>query len=638
MRKSNKVLRNIFSVILSSTFLFTGCSIFGEQTGGTSEKEEVSIEMTDTILYNKGVSPYKIVLPQEVNEMLTFAASELQYFFEECSGCKLEVIDDSQVTDLDGKYLSIGETNIFEASGMEIDWNELHEDGYKVKTFGESIVMAGGSETGTLYAVYGYLSKQFNLKIFSWDVFTFDEMKTQYLIDLDWTDIPDIATRDGGTYIVQNSIYQRRYRMSNKGTRFGDFGHSHFRTLPPETYWEEHPEWYDNTESIDNVTQLAWANEEMQAEFAKNLIEQIRGTKDFYYNLGHMDHITIGKCGDNDPAYDAALARNGGYDSGVELEFLNNVVKIVNAWIDENEPGRQILFSMFAYHRTINPPVYFNEETQQYELYNKDLVLEDNIAVLIAPIHNGPVSHGYLDDSSEHKKTFEGWAAIIDHIFVWGYSTEFSDYLVPFNVWGSIKQNYQDYKKIGVKYLYEQGMVQWDVPNFTALRQYLVSQLSWDTSLDTDQLIYDFIHAYYGDGGEYIYEWFQLLRHRLVELEEQGVLAEIHYAWASDYFKAEYFPLMFLKKGDELFEKALDAAQKAGDTRAYEAIEWDRLSVRYLILQIHAVSYSATDYLAMVDNFEVVAAKHEFTQIAEHGAKGNLINVSDLLATWRKNK
>ncbi len=641
MNKNHKGFISVVSVVLSAmTLFFAGCKDNGntQNNSTTTEKEEVTVSTTETMLYHNGVSPYSIVLPEKPSSTLTLAAEELQYFFELASGCKLDIIQDSAVTDTDGKYLSIGKTRIFEASGMEIDWNELKDDGYKVKTFGDAIVMAGGSDTGTLYSVYGYLSKQFDLEIFSYDVFTYDTLKTQYLLDIDWTDIPDIATRDGGTYLTTISAYQRRYRMGTKGTRFGEFGHSNFRTLPPETYWYDHPDWYNNPDDIDKVTQLAWANTEMQVEFAKNVIEDIRGTDDLYYLFGRMDNFDNGSCGPDDPNYQAALERNGGFELGVYLEFTNNVVKIVNEWLEENEPDREIIFGLFAYQYTIEPPVVFNEQTQEYEFANKDLVLEDNIGVLIAPIYGNHLSYGYCDDLNTQKKIFEGWAAILDHLWVWAYSTEFSDYLAPYNSWGSIKQNMMDYKRLGVEYLYEQGMVQRDCPNFMALRQYLVAKLSWDSSLDTDELIYDFIHAYYGDGGEYVYEWFQLLRHRLVELEKQGVYAQVHYSVAPDYFQAEYFPLSLLKKGDELFAKALEATKLSGDTRAYEAVEWDRLSVRYLILQIHASSYSTQEYLSMVDNFEEVMAMHDITSIAEGAYKGQPIGVSELLAKWRKNK
>ena len=77
------------------------------------------MEKTKTSLFENGSTAYKIVLPETKSKELMFAAEELQYFFKLITDADLPVINEAEVTDTKGKYLSVGETKIAKECGVD---------------------------------------------------------------------------------------------------------------------------------------------------------------------------------------------------------------------------------------------------------------------------------------------------------------------------------------------------------------------------------------------------------------------------------------------------------------------------------------------------------------------------------------
>ena len=266
-----------------------------------------------------------------------------------------------------------------------------------VKTYGDAIVMVGGSDQGSIYAVYDYLKLQFDLEIYAEDVFTYSKDSTFKLIDVDVTDIPDMPIRSAGTRCAYEggasvptkfpnkpmSTYQarQRYRITTKSESWGLWGHTHFLILPPKKYAEEHPDWYNEKQS-----QLAWENEEMWDTFAENLKQFIIDAEPSqeYFMLGQEDNFDLG-CHDRGK-YFQLKTKYGEQNSGVELAFLNYVVKKINAWMAEEMPNKKAKFYMYAYQQTEDPPVVWDEQKKSYVAASKDLIIEDNLGVQLAPI------------------------------------------------------------------------------------------------------------------------------------------------------------------------------------------------------------------------------------------------------------
>lgn len=661
------VIKRIFVSVLIAVFLAigVGCDCNKNKNENPTNKtdsdiftptEEEPEQTTDTLLLKNGISPYKIVIPENASSDVKFAADELQYFFSLPTGVVLPIVTDKVVgDDTTGRFLSVGDTIIAQAAGLKPDYMTLGTDGYRIKTYGNAVAMLGGGDTGTIFSVYGYIYKQFRLKIYAADCFTYSEVKDAELVDLDFTDIPDIAHRTGGTYFGASwepwqitgdaaRLQRSRYRMTCCWSApYALMSHTHFTILPPDMYYEDHPDWYCTPDENKRETwQLDVSNQEMWSEFInrlKNIIDNGQHTGIWYYQLGVEDNA-------NEPTTDKYLKLKeqlGGVASGVQLYFMNYVVQTINEWVIERYPDLHLGFSFFVYGNTFMPapvkntgttsdPVYEPYRyTDPYDGQEKDLKPVDNLVPMVAPIMQHR-SHGYLDDTNPVSKVaFEAWGALSKEMHVWAYETYFADYLAPFNEWGSFKQNYTDYKRLGVSWVFEEGSPI-KTPNFMELRQYLMSQLMWDTTLDTETLIVDFMHAFYGDGWEDVYAYFNLMRYRLYEMEKVPT-AERKYAYINDNLalkyeeRTEWFPVSLLMQCETCLERALSKVEKDG--YYYKNIECARIPNRYLLLNMYSSYFELSEYQAMVYDFKRV--------IEEYGADSyySLFNTyGSLISGW----
>lgn len=595
-------------------------SVVGCKDQEQSQAQGDTVSTTETYVIKNGVSPYKILIPENASVQLQFAANDFRFFFKEATGVELEIT--TSVDNVQGKYFSIGDTAIKSAAGVTTTFEEVNRAGYKVVTYGDAVVMAGNNDKASTYAVYGFLGKQFGLEIYGQDIYEIRKTTDAKLVNLNWTDIPDIPFRTGGiSYSWYGTMeYMSRMRWDIMSDGWGLVTHTYFRILPPSEYLTEHPDWYDDPESPLAICQT---NEEMKAQFIENLKQIILDTPDCtYYMLGHEDGSPLCICDD------CQSVRNqyNGFNSALMMIFTNDVVQKINTWAAETIPNRRLEFVTFAYTTTEVPPVEYDQATKTYYPVNhaEELIAVDNLGIQIAPIGNH-ISTPYLEGSA--KPTFEGWAAISDKLYVWGYSAPFGNYMVPFDGFGAFKQNYQDYVDMGVEYVFEQGFVDSWTPNWHELRGYLCSKLMWDTSLDTDTLIRNFMRVYYGPGWESIYEFFILWRLRLVELQDRGMYSYVATQHIQEWREADLYPKTLLDQYEALFDEALSKNEELLETdpemyKVYrDNIRGERCLVRYLSLSIYPQYYDYETYEAMINEFMDICSTKGTKGLAE-GAGG----------------
>lgn len=107
--------------------------------------------MTPNYLITKnGESEYKILLPDSPSQAHLFAASELNSILEKGFGGTLDIVYGGTVTSAE-KWISIGETPI--ADSVSVSFEELGSDGYVIKSVGDSYILKGYTERGTIFAV-----------------------------------------------------------------------------------------------------------------------------------------------------------------------------------------------------------------------------------------------------------------------------------------------------------------------------------------------------------------------------------------------------------------------------------------------------------------------------------------------------
>lgn len=140
----------------------------------------------EIVLIENANSEYKIVVPADTSVYEDYAAKELQRFLQDATGCALSIInDDDASADTDGKYISVGNTTLFDG---ELDYKEFGESGGMLDVEDKTVFIAGARGYGTLNMAYRFLEYEIGWKAYAkteiycdkkqkLDLLAFDEYK-----------------------------------------------------------------------------------------------------------------------------------------------------------------------------------------------------------------------------------------------------------------------------------------------------------------------------------------------------------------------------------------------------------------------------------------------------------------------------
>lgn len=144
------------------------------------------------------------------------------------------------------------------------------------------------------------------------------------------------------------------------------------------------------------------------------------------------------------------------------------------------------------------------------------------------------------------------WSAISENLFIWDYTTNFREYMLPFPNFHVLSPNMQLFAENNVKGIYEQGNSKSISGEFGEMCAYLIAKLLWDPYADVEYHMMDFMRAYYGEeAAEYIREYIDLITFKIKELSHLFIFTRSN----------ELFTLSRKEriKADSLWKAALDS-------------------------------------------------------------------------------
>ena len=265
MLNKKRIIKTIATALASlmavSTLVSCGSSKEESSSSSSTVEQEVTVRgthertvsETNVILAKNGQSDYVIVTPANANsEAMLIAIDELRQNFFKATGATLEVKTDDEINYNEGcKLLSIGETSFLQQAGVTFDKDELGPSGYVVQTKGNSVFMVGGADNGSLYAVYGWLSEQFDYEYYAvGETYIEKDIVEEKLLNVTLKEKPDFAyrlTNFGEAWFDTQVAYRAGFDPSNSlWVTFGSGDnqtqyHTSFSIIPPEEYQEEHP-------------------------------------------------------------------------------------------------------------------------------------------------------------------------------------------------------------------------------------------------------------------------------------------------------------------------------------------------------------------------------------------------------------
>lgn len=630
-----KNLTKVISLLLCAVMLFALAACNKNDTPTDNKPDKTAYN-----LVQDGVSEYKIVLSAKATANELFAANELANFLNLATGAELEIVTDEEYPSSDA-IIAIGNTKQAQAANA-VSVQNLATSSFVLKTVGNSLYVTAdknGDGEACLYGVYQILQDAVNFRVYAADEIGYDtDNDTIPLYNYDKVYKPTFDQRElGYASIANDETYKKRMRLvwHDTDVRWTLHGHtqaSHFvnpdfrDTLHSEhegmTYGQAHPDWFDGG-------QLCWsAGAEMERVAAEKLIRYIENyPQGEYIMLGQMDNTDYCSC----DRCKAKMAELGINPAGMQILFLNNVIKIAEQWRAENRPEQDVKYVTFAYNGTLQPPVK-KDGNGNLVAINDQVKPHDKLYIYFTPIETD-----FAVDLSNQRnlsvmEALNGWNALASgRIMVYIYDINFHNYFINFNNFGTVEGMYRDYLDNGVYYMYSQGPIDTCVPCFQEMRVFVESQLMWDIGQGYDNLVNEFMQAYYRDAAPAVRKFYELIRNRYARyyaVDDTSLGGGIYDSIGdSDIWTENLVNAL----GDAL-DDALSAVEKYKTTdnelyaKLHDRIMKEYLSVIFLKLSYYQASYTSAQIAEMKANFKYYTTYFQITNYAENDSLEGLFD------------
>ncbi len=507
-------------------------------------------------LTRNGITDYRIVLSPMATEVDRQAASVLQEYIERISGARIPIDERGEISETGNlPGIHIGSAPAPPDLPLEIDWASLEEDGFRIVTAGEDLIIAGGTAKGSLYGIHTLLESYLGCRMYGPDMTIVPEEASIRLPPIDDTQVPVIRFRSTHYDHAYEQPYTGWHKLDDGNVdRFLEWStrvHTFNRLVPPEEYFADHPDYFSEINGIRVPdTQLCLTNEDVYRIVVERLREMMAehpGVK--YWSVSQND--TYGNCQCDECR---ALDEREGGPIGSLLTFVNRVAA--------EFPDRIITTLAYQYSRSAP----------------KTLKPADNVCITLcsiecnrsAPLDGDPGNAAFVSDVQE-------WSEIASHLYIWDYVVQFRNLVSPFPNFHVLQPNIQFFVENGIDAIFEQGSggIRGE---FTDLRSYLIAKLLWNPDADVDAIIDDFLAAYYGEAAPWLRRYIDTMTR---ELKRSGERLDIY---GNPYTPVEGYLSPRLM---DRYERLLDRAETAvtGSPDALLRVRHARLPLEYARLE-----------------------------------------------------
>ncbi|WP_246236359.1 DUF4838 domain-containing protein [Flavobacterium ajazii] len=357
------------------------------------------------------------------------------------------------------------------------------KDSFIIKSDEKNIYLIGSSEKPLRYAIYTLLETWSFRKYTAKDSFIPKLKEVTFPKNFNKTYTPSFEYRA----LFYPDCYDENFREWHKLDwhidDFGIWGHSFYKLLSAKEYFKTNPDFFALYEGKRNAESLCMSNDTVVKIVSKKMAEIIsQNSNARFFSISQNDDVVYCEC---DKC--KALNEKHGGPQGSLYYFLNKIAA--------QFPKTKI--TTLAYLHTYKAP--------------KNIKIKPNIYTIFCPIEmdRGKAIQD-IPDNSSFLNTLSKWSTTTEHLYLWDYTVEFTNYLSPFPNFHTFSKNYKLYEQNKVKGLFVQGYA--DIPgDLYELRQYLLAKIIWDTDTDVEAVTNDFLNGFYGNAAPFVKEYINLL-------------------------------------------------------------------------------------------------------------------------------
>lgn len=545
-----------FHTLLQTIVLLLLCLLFASSYCGAESR----------YLVEKGQSTYTILISHSASLSEKHAAEELSRFLFEVTGARLPI--EVLSAKLPQPCIALGYESAA-AVGVNLNAKNLGDDGFTIKTSGDNLVIAGGKLRGTMYGVYTFLEDVAGCRWYTPFVSKIPKKNAIKLPDLNTTQKPDFEYRT----IQSTDLWEKDWAPRNKvngpssaadadrgGTiTYGRFAHTFSELVPTDVYFKDHPEYYslvDGKRIDGNSGQLCLSNPEVLKIATATVLRWLdENPNAMIWSVSQNDNEKYCQC-----EKCTAIATEEGGQSGLLLRFVNAIA----AEVAKKNP--KVLIDTLAYNYTQTPP--------------KLTKPAPNVRVRLCVFDC--VYHPFdgCQANAPFMKKLREWGKLSPNMYIWQYTTVFTDYLLPLPEINKISKDIPMYKQNGVKGVFSLGSHSAGFGPAGSggfmdnLKSYMLAKLLWNSKIDSKAMVHDYLEGFFGKASGPIEKYLYILEKKVENPNLHG------WCGTKDIFDVnDLMPPQVMAESEKLF----DQAEKLADNPAVLArVKHARLSIEYV--------------------------------------------------------
>ena len=553
------------------------------------------------ILSINHIAHSRIITASKCDSVTRYAAEELARWLGEMTGAAFTIASD--LTPAQENDILVGANSRTKKYAERTD--ALPREGYFYCTDGSNLIF-GGKGRALLYGVYAFLEDELGIRFFSPDVTHVPRRSRIEIGKLDRSDAPVMEYREPALCELRNSEYAVRRRVNGSfrrdhvekygggvGYADGFFVHTFTKLLPPDQYFDTHPEYYSeiNGERVREKTQLCLSNPKVLELVTNQVLEELRKQPDaILFSVSQDDNYngcTCEKC--------RAVDQEEGSMAGSMIRFVNAVAEAIEPEFPD------VVIDTLAYQYTRKPPKLTRPR------HNVSVRLCSIECCFVHPLRdcrNDDPDAPNIDLSQPFAEDLIGWGKICNRLYIWDYVTNFSHYWMPHPNFHVLADNVRFFAENGVKGVFEQGCAAQGGGEFTGLRAYILSKALWNPNFDEDLAIDEYLTGVYKEAGPYM--------RRYLEEVYNAVIDSGCHLYCFNHPDKPWHTMDLVERCEKIFD---EAEKIASSDEILHRVRKQRLAVRYL--RILLTPKGSEERNRLLDAFEPDAKDYGLTMIWE---------------------
>lgn len=615
-----KILKRITLALLCGAFTLSTASCGGEDNDYTATDDKVIHTVEGTLhkvnvtesnvpFVVNGQTQYKIYVDlsnSKISSSIMRSASFVSEQVLNATGAEIEIVSDKPQGLTENDYAIVyGFGDLYAGFGLEVPKDDIGSTGYYIQTKGNAVFIQANGTDGYRMGGLAFLREALGYDMITEDCIVYaKDGKTMPKMDI--VERPDFDYRQIQNYTTSIEVYGTgMHTHSDIWIPVNGWDmHNTLYYIPVDKYAEEHPDWY----RADRL-QACYTAHGNQSEYRlllQTVFEVIKTRMQECPTLENMSFTAMDGTGQDSCTCETCLEYKDLYGTPAAtcIYFMNDLNALVQTYIAENEPGRVMNLTFFAYHDSEPAPVEREKRTDEngnviwgdpitnedgeympLKRYARDengafikdgngeyiyetdengnyvyLECDEHVYPWLAPIYSKFTSSFYDEINKSYAQNVSLWYTVSDNVYVWIYGTNFKYYLYPYNTWSVVPETYRYMRECGVKYIWTQAQERNQSTAFTDLKDYIDAKFQFDVNADYDEVINNYFNNYYLEASPYMKKLFDIIQARSAYLE--ATVPTISGGIYDDIGNAEYWPRLLIEEMLGIIDQAYASVEK----------------------------------------------------------------------------